>query len=146
MYRDAADCVFIFNLSLYCFLRLGAFKTKCDFLAALADHLGFESLSQVLRGPAQIFYKPLCQILSVRSSKGYVSSGVRWVWSGWYIFWWQDLEITQPWRAPLRTDSTRTPDLDRKDLPNIENLLVKSYESHFSFIFNDLSESWPCGL
>lgn len=31
------------------FLRLGAFKTACEFLAALAGHLGFESLSLRLR-------------------------------------------------------------------------------------------------
>lgn len=69
VYRDAADYVFIFHLFLCCFLRLGAFKNAREFLAALAGHLGFESLSQVriLRGSAQIFYKPVCQIVHERS-------------------------------------------------------------------------------
>lgn len=49
VYRDSADCVFIFHLFLCCFLRLGAFKTACEFLAALAGRLGFESLSPRLR-------------------------------------------------------------------------------------------------
>lgn len=50
------------------------------------------------------------------------------------------------WRAPPRTDSTSTPDLDREDLPNIEDLLANSYGIDFSATLNDLSESCPCAL
>lgn len=53
-----------------------------------------------------------------------------------------------PHRGELRSERTvqEPPISTEKIHQNIENFLENRYGSHFYFIFNDLSESCPCGL
>lgn len=108
-------------------------KLHIEFPAALAGHHGFDSLSQVLRGSAQIFHKPVCQILRERS-RTYKKRG--WMGRVWLVNF---LLAGCPMESSAPSGQY---DLGKEYLPNIEDILANSYGTEL----NDLYESWACAL
>lgn len=141
MVENSRKCIatqLIVSLSSISSCVLGAFKTASEFLAALAGHLGFQSLSPRLR--TSLYARYYVKDQGACKLRGWMGR----VWLEHFLV--TGLRNHSPVESSAPNGQYKYPDLDREDLPNIEDLLANSYGIDFSAILNDLSESWPCAL